>query len=355
MSQRYTDPSAIELDGPWRHRLLHSRGVRLHCVDSGDAEKPLVLLVHGFAGGWFDWQWVMPALAEHAHVVALDLRGVGLSDKTPRGYSIASTASDIAGMVIALGHQEAVVVAHSDSVPAAVAASLLEPDRVRAVVALNPTHPEANMRLFLRHPHKHRRRLQLALSVAWPRLGSRWLSTDHAALVDNMCASLSGPAFVNSPRFDTALSIRRTALGIEQAAYYSCLRRKKAVRAMMSAPIARVTVADWSTWALNHQRTMTTALGPASGGTQTAASADALAAELAEAAPPVHVVHGGADPLVRASRHAVRAVAQGSADTPAGGAHTVTVVPRIGHYLHLEAPNEVARIVRRILDDQETQ
>ena len=53
----------------------------------------------------------------------MDLRGYGLSDKPPRGYDLGTTALDIAGLVLALGHTSATVVAHGDSVPASIASS----------------------------------------------------------------------------------------------------------------------------------------------------------------------------------------------------------------------------------------
>jgi pimeloyl-ACP methyl ester carboxylesterase len=45
-----------------------------------------VLLLHGFPQFWWAWRHQMPVLAAAGHrVVAMDLRGYGGSDKTPRG------------------------------------------------------------------------------------------------------------------------------------------------------------------------------------------------------------------------------------------------------------------------------
>ncbi len=36
-------PSVVELDGPFEHEFLHTRGIRLHAVTAGNPDDPLVL------------------------------------------------------------------------------------------------------------------------------------------------------------------------------------------------------------------------------------------------------------------------------------------------------------------------
>lgn len=50
------------LTGPWRHRLIHVRGQRLHIAECGRPSDPLVLFIHGSTGGWFEWREVLPLL-----------------------------------------------------------------------------------------------------------------------------------------------------------------------------------------------------------------------------------------------------------------------------------------------------
>ena len=54
------------------------------------------------------------ARSPHAgyHAVAMDLRGYGASDKTPRGYDLPSLADDVAAVIASLGAADAIVVAH---------------------------------------------------------------------------------------------------------------------------------------------------------------------------------------------------------------------------------------------------
>lgn len=298
-SGRHTDPAAINLDGPWTHRLLHSRGLRFHTAECGDPADPLVLLVHGFAGGWFDWQQVMRQLVGRPlHVVAVDSRGCGGTDKPPQGYDLATAASDVAGLIAALGHRSGTVVAHSDGIPAAAVAALAEPGRVERIIALNPPHPRKLGSLW-------------GVRVAgWnPAVGQRVL--ERGAVVEQMCRQWAGPGFVASKGFQEMVSIRQVALRIDHAAYYQCVRRQTVRRAMVGRSAGQVLSANWEGWR-----------------------------SMAAASPvPVHVVHGGVDPLVR-SRAAQKVMW-------AAGPQDLTVIPRVGHYAHLEAPDVLADIVER--------
>ncbi|MGH3448978.1 MAG: alpha/beta fold hydrolase, partial [Nocardioidaceae bacterium] len=48
---------------------------------------PVVVLLHGFPEFWWAWRHQLPVLAAAGYrAVAMDLRGYGASDKTPRGY-----------------------------------------------------------------------------------------------------------------------------------------------------------------------------------------------------------------------------------------------------------------------------
>lgn len=54
----------------------------------------------------------MPSLAEHFTVIAVDQRGIGLSDKPEEGYDTGTLASDMIGLMDALGHDRFAVIGH---------------------------------------------------------------------------------------------------------------------------------------------------------------------------------------------------------------------------------------------------
>lgn len=73
-----------------------------------------VLILHGLSFFSYDWIGVAQSLAADREVVALDMRGFGDSDFSPRGdYSVAAFAADVIAVLDHLGWREAVLVGHS--------------------------------------------------------------------------------------------------------------------------------------------------------------------------------------------------------------------------------------------------
>jgi len=83
--------------------------LRLHAVIGGDGPP---LLVHGWPETWYAWRLLMPALARGFSVVAVDQRGIGLSDIPAGGYDTGTLASDLVALMDALGHRRFAVAGH---------------------------------------------------------------------------------------------------------------------------------------------------------------------------------------------------------------------------------------------------
>lgn len=88
------------------------RGVRLCYVDWG-GDGPTMLLLHGDMRTSRSWDAVSRRLMGEYRVIALDARGHGDSDWTPRGYRFAERVDDLAAFCDALELREVVGVAHS--------------------------------------------------------------------------------------------------------------------------------------------------------------------------------------------------------------------------------------------------
>ncbi|WP_019587731.1 alpha/beta fold hydrolase [Deinococcus apachensis] len=123
-------------------RYIDVGGVRLHVVMGG--KGPPLLLVHGWPETWYAWRFVMPALAQNFTVIAVDQRGMGLSDKPESGYDTATLANDLVGLMDALGHKQFAVVGHDTGFSICYALAADHPDRVaRAALAEIPGSPGA--------------------------------------------------------------------------------------------------------------------------------------------------------------------------------------------------------------------
>ena len=121
-------------------RFITVNGVRLHAVIGGSG--PALLLVHGWPETWYAWRHVMPQLARDFTVIAVDQRGMGLSDKPQTGYDTGTQAADLIALMDALGHEKFAVAGHDTGFTVGYALAADYPDRVeRAILAEIPGAP----------------------------------------------------------------------------------------------------------------------------------------------------------------------------------------------------------------------
>lgn len=97
--------------GTFRHEFAEVDGVRMHYVTGGSGTP--VVLIHGWPQTWYGWWPIMPALAEHHTVYAVDLPGLGDSTGRPTGYDKATLARYVHTLIAdRLGVRDAAVVGH---------------------------------------------------------------------------------------------------------------------------------------------------------------------------------------------------------------------------------------------------
>lgn len=121
------------------HHTTNINGIRLHYVSGGTGD-PLVLLA-GWPQTWYAWRYVMPRLAQHYTVVALDMRGLGDSDKPESGYDTRTVAGDVYELVNQLGWERIFLVGHDVGSWVAYAYAAAYSARVRRLVVLDAAIP----------------------------------------------------------------------------------------------------------------------------------------------------------------------------------------------------------------------
>lgn len=137
-------PSIVELDGPFQHGHVHTHGLRLHTVSAGSSSDPLIVLLHGAFSGWFEYRHIIAELADAGfHVVAVDLRGYGMSDHPPvsAGQDIRSDSGQISGLISALGYESAYLIGYDIGGALGWALASKSPERVRGFIAVASAHP----------------------------------------------------------------------------------------------------------------------------------------------------------------------------------------------------------------------
>jgi pimeloyl-ACP methyl ester carboxylesterase len=98
--------------GP-RGGTVQVNGLRLHYLDWGNVDAPPMLLLHGTSSHAHIWDHFAAAFRHAFHIVALDQRGFGDSEWPPdhtRGYLQTFWASDVKGVIDALGFAPVVLI-----------------------------------------------------------------------------------------------------------------------------------------------------------------------------------------------------------------------------------------------------
>jgi pimeloyl-ACP methyl ester carboxylesterase len=75
-----------------RHRRAQVDGVDVFYRESGPADAPALLLLHGFPASSFQYRGLMERLADSVHCLAPDLPGLGYTS-TPADFESRSTTS----------------------------------------------------------------------------------------------------------------------------------------------------------------------------------------------------------------------------------------------------------------------
>jgi pimeloyl-ACP methyl ester carboxylesterase len=122
-------------------RTVDANGIKIRVAVQGAG--PLVLMVHGFPESWYSWRHQIGPIADTGFTAAaMDVRGYGGSDKPHEieAYGIATMCADIAGVIGALGHDQAILIGHDWGAPQVWNTALFHPEKVRAVAGLSVPH-----------------------------------------------------------------------------------------------------------------------------------------------------------------------------------------------------------------------
>lgn len=118
-------------------RFVETNGIRLHLLEHGGDGPPLILMPGLTGNAHFFDALVAEGLAPAVTVLALDLRGRGLSDKPDDGYTMADHAADVVGLLDALGIARAQLGGHSFGGLLTCYVAATYPDRVARCLVLD--------------------------------------------------------------------------------------------------------------------------------------------------------------------------------------------------------------------------
>ena len=87
-------------------------GQRIHYLEAGNRSDPVMLFVHGMPTSSYLWRNIMPSMAEGSHCIAIDLIGMGKSDKPDIDYTFMDHSRFFDAFIEALGLQNITLVVH---------------------------------------------------------------------------------------------------------------------------------------------------------------------------------------------------------------------------------------------------
>jgi pimeloyl-ACP methyl ester carboxylesterase len=121
-------------------KVTLGNGVRIHYQQVG--EGPDLVMVHGLTGNLAVWHLrIVSELSERFRILTYDLRGHGLSDAPPTGYSPDAMAGDLLELLDALEIEQPLIAGHSYGADIALYHALNHPERVREVIAIEAALP----------------------------------------------------------------------------------------------------------------------------------------------------------------------------------------------------------------------
>lgn len=123
-----------------QHKRIRADGVDVFYRETGPADAPVLLLLHGFANSSFYFRHLMPQLADRFRLIAPDLPSFGFTEVPAERnyvYDFASLARTIAAFVDALGLKRYILYVFDYGAPVGWELALGHPDRVAGIVSQN--------------------------------------------------------------------------------------------------------------------------------------------------------------------------------------------------------------------------
>ena len=142
-------------------RAYFSQRLRLHYVDWGNEDAPLLLMVHGGRDHCRNWDWVAEALRHDYHVIAPDLRGHGDSQWLVGGsYTHMDYVYDIAQLVHQVARDKVTIISHSLGGSISLLYASMYPELVDRLVAIEGLGPPKGVReMLMKTPQYERIRI----------------------------------------------------------------------------------------------------------------------------------------------------------------------------------------------------
>jgi len=110
-------------------------GVKIHYQEKGTGTT--LVLIHGYTSSTYSWKDVFEPLAKSFHVIAVDLKGFGLSGKPDGNYTRRAQADLVAHLLAQLNIDKAWLVGNSMGGEVALNVAVANPQRVAGLILID--------------------------------------------------------------------------------------------------------------------------------------------------------------------------------------------------------------------------
>ncbi|MGK2868137.1 MAG: haloalkane dehalogenase, partial [Mycobacterium sp.] len=173
-------------DFPFAPHYLEVDGLRVHYLDEGPADGPVVLLLHGEPSWSYLYRWMIPVLvASGLRAVAIDLIGFGRSDKPAdrADYTYQSHVDWTWAAIEGIGLSDMTLVCQDWGGLIGLRLVGEHPDRFARVVAANTTLPTGDQ-----HPGE--------AFLAWQRFSQETREFPVGTIINGGCVSDLSPEVI---------------------------------------------------------------------------------------------------------------------------------------------------------------
>jgi len=133
------------------YRTTTVAGVSIFYRESGPADAPVVVLLHGFPTSSHMFRNLIPALADRYHLIAPDYPGFGdsaMPDHTKFAYTFAHYADLVDGLLEQLGAKRYAMYVMDYGAPVGFRLALKHPERVSALIVQNGNAYDEGLKAF---------------------------------------------------------------------------------------------------------------------------------------------------------------------------------------------------------------
>lgn len=120
----------ISADFPFESRYVSVRGSKMHYIEEGSGDP--ILFIHGNPTSSYLWRNVIPHVAPHGRCIAVDLIGMGKSDKPEIAYEFFDHAQYLDAFIDTLELENITMVAHDCGSGLGLHHARRYPERIRA-------------------------------------------------------------------------------------------------------------------------------------------------------------------------------------------------------------------------------